>query len=220
MSSDASPGAITRRRGRPPKNPAAALQDTRAVLIRTGVAVLTEKGYSAVGLDEILRLAQVPKGSFYHYFESKEAFGQALISAYAEYFARKLDRWFLDEATPPLQRLRNFVADAQAGMTRHAFRRGCLVGNLGQEMGSLPESFRAQLVQVFEDWQARTAACLQAAQQAGQIAAAQDCGRLAHFFWAGWEGAVLRAKLERSCVPLAVYAQGFFQLLGEPGAEA
>ena len=155
----------------------------------------------------------MPKGSFYHYFESKEAFGQTLIAAYAGYFARKLDRWFLDPATPPLQRLRGFIADAQAGMQRHGFQRGCLVGNLGQEMGTLPESFRAQLEGVLLDWQARTAACLRAAQQAGEIAPQHDCAVLAQFFWIGWEGAVLRAKLQRCAAPLQVYADGFFQLL-------
>lgn len=183
------------------------------MLIRTGVAVLTEKGYSAVGIDEILRQAAVPKGSFYHCFESKEAFGQALIAAYADYFARKLDHWLLNAQMPPMQRLRHFIDDATQGMERHDFRRGCLVGNLGQEMGTLPESFRTQLEQVLLDWQARTAACLAEAQRAGEIAQHHDCAALAQFFWIGWEGAVLRAKLQRSAVPLHVYAQGFFQLL-------
>lgn len=202
-----------RLRGRPPKHPAEPRQDTRELLVRTGVAVLTEKGYSAVGIDEILRLAQVTKGSFYHCFASKEVFGQALIAAYAAYFARKLDRWLLDADTPPLQRLHHFIRDAQLGMQRHDFRRGCLVGNLGQEMGTLPESFRTQLEDVFHDWQARTAACLAEAQRTGEIAPRHDCAALAQFFWIGWEGAVLRAKLERSAAPLQVYAQGFFQLL-------
>jgi TetR/AcrR family transcriptional repressor of nem operon len=208
------PATLPKRlRGRPPKNPIEPRQDTRELLIRTGVAVLTEKGYSAVGIDEILRLAQVPKGSFYHCFASKEAFGQALIAAYAAYFARKLDRWLLDADTPPLQRLHRFISDAEKGMERHGFRRGCLVGNLGQEMGALPEAFRTQLEGVFLDWQARTAACLAEAQRTGEIAPRHDCAALAQFFWIGWEGAVLRAKLERSATPLQVYTQGFFQLL-------
>lgn len=213
-----------RRRGRPPKHADAATRvDTRTLLIRTGVAVLTQKGYSSVGLDEILRLAQVPKGSFYHCFASKEAFGQALIAAYASYFARKLDRWLLDASVPPLQRLHHFIDDAIHGMARYDFARGCLVGNLGQEMGALPEAFRTQLEAVFLDWQARVAACLRAAQEQGEIAAAHDSAAQAEFFWIGWEGAVLRAKLRRSATPLQVYAQGFFQLLHIPpvaGADA
>lgn len=207
------PGMATppRRRGRPPAN--TPTLDTRDVLIRTGLALLTEKGYVSAGLDEVLRLAQVPKGSFYHQFETKEAFGLALIDAYAAYFAAKLDRWLLDDRQPPLSRLHHFIDDARVGMQRHAYARGCLVGNLGQELASLPASFRAQLEAVFQDWQARVARCLQEARDRGDLASTHDCARLAHFFWIGWEGAVLRAKLTRSAEPLDVYAQGFFALL-------
>lgn len=204
--------AGTKRRGRPPK-----IGDTqeyaREKLIRAGVVVLTEKGFSAVGLEEILRSAGVPKGSFYHYFDSKDQFGATLVDAYADYFAKKLERWFSDESSAPLQRLRNFIDDAKAGMARFDYRRGCLVGNLGQEMGSLPEPFRAQLRDVFLDWQRRTARCLRAAQTAGDIPADRDCGQLAAFFWIGWEGAVLRAKLERSAAPLEIFAEAFFAAL-------
>ena len=128
----------------------------RIKLVRAGVSILTEKGFTSVGLDEILSSVGVPKGSFYYYFNSKTEFGLTLIDSYAEYFARKLDHWFLDGTRSPLQRLRNFVADARRGMERFGFRRGCLVGNLGQEMGSLPEPFRKRLIFVFNDWQART----------------------------------------------------------------
>lgn len=197
-----------RRRGRPPRAREADL-DTRTLLLRSGLEVLTEKGFAATGLDEILGRVGVPKGSFYHYFDNKEAYGLALIDRYADYFARKLERHFGDTAQPPLARLEAFVADARAGMQRHDFRRGCLIGNLGQEMGALPESFRVRLIDVFRDWEARLARCLVAAQARGEIAAQADCARLAHAFWVGWEGAVLRAKLERSAEPLSAFARFF-----------
>ncbi|BHO58354.1 TetR family transcriptional regulator [Burkholderia contaminans] len=180
------------------------------MLLRTGLEILTEKGFSATGLDEILGRAGVPKGSFYHYFDSKEAFGLELIDRYAEFFARKLDRHFSQPERSPLARVRAFVDDARDGMARHAYSRGCLIGNLGQEMGTLPESFRARLRATFEDWQHRLAECLRAAQQAGELADSADPAELAAFFWIGWEGAVLRAKLERSDGPLVLFAQFFF----------
>ena len=180
------------------------------MLVRAGLEVLTEKGFSAVGIDEILRRVGVPKGSFYHYFESKEAFGAELIETYACYFARKIDRFLDDRTLAPLVRLQRFVADAQSAMARHEFRRGCLIGNLGQEMGALPESYRAQLQTVFIDWQSRLARCLAEAQAAGALSVRVDCEQLAAFFWIGWEGAVLRAKLERRADPLEIFARGFF----------
>lgn len=204
---------VQRKRGRPRNDPSSP-GSARSKLLRTGVAILTEKGFSAVGIEEILSAASVPKGSFYHYFKSKDDFGLALIDAYADYFARKLDHWFEAPGRAPLQRLADFVGDAREGMARHDFRRGCLVGNLGQEMGVLAEPFRHRIAAVFTDWEMRTAMCLRAAQAAGQIPQTVDCAQLAAFFWIGWEGAVLRAKLERRADALDVFADGFFKQLG------
>lgn len=201
----------TRRPGRPPKN-AAGYSETRESLLRAGVEILTEKGFSSTGIDEILRRVGVPKGSFYHFFGSKEAFGAELVERYASYFAKKLDRFLLDTAMSPLQRLRAFTNDARSGMARHGYKRGCLVGNLGQEMGALPESFREQLKAVLSSWQSRLAFCLEEAKTSGEIDAAADCQQLAATFWIGWEGAILRAKLEGTPDALDFFAD--FYLAG------
>ncbi|MFB8828731.1 TetR/AcrR family transcriptional regulator [Azotobacter sp. CWF10] len=196
------------RRGRPPKV-ARDFPDTREALIRCGMEVLTEQGFMSTGIETVLKRIGVPKGSFYHYFDNKEAFGQAVLESYGAYFARKLDRWLLQEEVPPLQRLRDFVEDAKAGMAKYEFRRGCLVGNLGQEVAILPESFRAQLEATLCDWQWRLAACLRLAQECGQLAGDAVCEELAAFFWIGWEGAVQRARLVRNGTPLDIFLEGF-----------
>ncbi|MEY8881113.1 TetR/AcrR family transcriptional regulator [Donghicola sp. XS_ASV15] len=205
-----------RAKGRPRKDPA--LSEVRARLIRSGLEHMTERGYSAIGIDQILRHAGVPKGSFYHYFQNKEAFGLALIDAYQVYFSELLERALGDQSRAPLDRLRLFIQRAIDGMARHGYRRGCLVGNLGQEMSTLPESFRQALTDVFDDWQQRTAACLSNAQGAGQLSRDADPAALAQFFWIGWEGAILRAKLEQGPEPIRLFADLFFSMLqeGEP----
>jgi TetR/AcrR family transcriptional regulator, transcriptional repressor for nem operon len=204
------PDTITlpRKRGRPPKVEGD-YRETRTLLLRAGVAALTEKGFSATGIDEVLKSVNVPKGSFYHFFGSKEAFGAELITLYNDYFVRKLDQFLLDDSQTPLRRIDAFCLDAERGMERFGFRRGCLVGNLGQEMNALPEAFRTQLTDVLLDWQARTERCLEAAKATGEISIRSDCARLAAFFWIGWEGAVLRAKLERRAEPLRIFADCF-----------
>jgi TetR/AcrR family transcriptional regulator, transcriptional repressor for nem operon len=204
------PDTITlpRKRGRPPKVEGD-YRETRTLLLRAGVAALTEKGFSATGIDEVLKSVNVPKGSFYHFFDSKEAFGAELITLYNDYFVRKLDQFLLDDSQTPLRRIDAFCLDAERGMERFGFRRGCLVGNLGQEMNALPEAFRTQLTDVLLDWQARTERCLEAAKATGEISIRSDCARLAAFFWIGWEGAVLRAKLERRAEPLRIFADCF-----------
>lgn len=203
---------ISRRPGRPPKE-AAGYSQTRESLLRAGVEILTEKGFSSTGIDEILRRVGVPKGSFYHFFANKEAFGAELVERYSNYFAAKLDRFLLDSSLSPLQRLRAFTDDARSGMARHEYKRGCLVGNLGQEMGTLPESFRERLKAVFQDWQSRVACCLEEAKTSGEISATSDCRQLAATFWIGWEGAILRAKLEGTPDALDLFADFFLASL-------
>lgn len=198
------------RRGRPPKA-AAQQRDIRAELIRSGLAHLTEMGFTASGLETMLKQAGVPKGSFYFYFASKEAFGLAVLNSYANYFANKLDSCLLDNRSSPLKRIGNFVDDAKHGMARHQFKRGCLVGNLGQEVDLLPESFRPLLIDIFNSWQQRIANCLREAQLAGELAPTADCEALAEFFWIGWEGAVSRSRLEQSTRPLDSYLALFMR---------
>ena len=206
------PQTPKRRRGRPPKTGDGGIE-TRERLLQSGVETLTERGFSATGLDEILSRVSVPKGSFYHYFGSKDKFGSALIQRYADYFAHKIDRILLDDNHSPLDRLRLFVADAESGMARYEFKRGCLIGNMGQEMGNLPELFREQLMAVFTDWQDRFTVCLEAAKTSGQIPPDADCETLAEVFWIGWEGAVLRAKLEKSPEPLITFSKFYFNAI-------
>lgn len=201
-----------RRRGRPPKD-GVGVADTRAALVRVGLELLTEHGLAATGIDRVVKAAGVPKGSFYHYFASKDAFTLAVVEAYGAYFATKLARHLDDDTQPPLDRLRAFVTDARAGMIRFDFRRGCLVGNLGQDLDGDAEGLRRRLDAVLSDWQRRVAACLRLAIAAGQVPAAADADAWAAFFWIGWEGAILRAKMMRGPAPLDLFAQTFFALI-------
>lgn len=209
MSSE--PSGLPKKRGRPKRDPSTS--ETRQKLLRTGLAYLTERGYSSVGIDEILASSGVPKGSFYHYFRNKAEFGSALIESYDAYFVDKLERSLDRKDLKPLQQLRAFTEDAQAGMARHGFRRGCLIGNLGQEMASLPEAYREKIIQVLEGWQDRVAECLKRAQSEGSLSTHHDSEALAAYFWIGWEGAVLRAKLEHLPDPLKIFVDGFFASL-------
>lgn len=197
------------RRGRPPKQ-SHDKNDTKVALIRSGVELLTERGYLTSDIETILKRVGVPKGSFYYYFDNKEAFGQEVMASYAQYFAKRLDKHLLNTALSPLQRINSFYLDAKAGMEKYQFERGCLIGNLGQEVTALPQSYRALLNNILQEWQNRMALCLQEAQTLGEISQTANCEQLAAFFWIGWEGAVMRAKLDKSVEPLTIFITQFF----------
>lgn len=213
MSSDA-PVAQKPRRGRPPKVERP-FTDIRQELIRSGLEVLTETGYLSAGIDAVIKNIAVPKGSFYHCFKSKQEFGLAVLAAYGTYFAHKLDKFLLNNAVPPLERMTAFVLHAGTGMEKYQFRRGCLVGNLLQEAPLLPDVFPARLKAILEEWETRVADCFTEAQAQGTIAAAASPQKLARVFWSGWEGAVMRAKLFQSADPLNQYWEFFLHSIAK-----
>ncbi|MDX7985836.1 TetR family transcriptional regulator [Xenorhabdus sp. 12] len=196
------------RRGRPPKHPRDNL-DTKNALIQSGIEMLTERGYMTSDIEGILKRVGVPKGSFYYYFDSKESFGREVIASYSCYFSYKLDKYLNNKSISPLERISSFYEDARDGMAKHKFERGCLIGNLGQEVTILPEGYRDILNQIINDWQSRIEGCLIEAQMIGEISKNTDCKKLASFFWIGWEGAVMRAKLMKDAEPLTIFIDGF-----------
>lgn len=176
--------------------------ETRDRIIQVGASLIHQHGFAASGLDTILKAAGVPKGSFYHYFPSKDDFGLAVIDWFATEYKAHISRFLHDPTASPLQRLRNFVSDGIKTQGSEACRRGCLIGNLGQELAGQNEAFRARLDRVFVEWEEGIADCMKAAQDLGEVAATADTALLARFFLNSWEGALLRAKLARSIAPL------------------
>ena len=184
--------------------------DTRLAIIWCGTELLTERGFQITGIDEILSIVGVPKGSFYYYFKSKREFGVAVVDNYVEFYAQKMALLFDNSERTPLQRLQDFVDDGKAGLAKYDFKRGCLIGNMGQELAALNDEFRERLEQVMQAWEARVTALFQLAVERGEIAQSHAPESLSQFFWIGWEGAILRAKLTRSVAPLDRFAQIFF----------
>lgn len=185
--------------------------DTRNALVWCGTELLTERGFQITGIDEVLKRVGVPKGSFYHYFKSKDHFGHAVIDNYEAYYAKKMDRIFSDSSQSPLQRLVSFTVNAKNGMIKFDFKRGCLIGNLGQELAALDTQFRERLEGVLVSWEKRVAECLSEAIDIGELAPGQDPQALSRFFWVGWEGAILRSKLMRSLEPIDQFTSIFFR---------
>lgn len=201
-----------RTRGRPKKNVEGHNQ-TRQRLLRAGIESLTESGYSSIGLDSILKREGIPKGSFYYYFSSKEAFGQEIIESYNQFFKNKLVKCLQPSRQQPLSGFHAFVADAISGIEKYQFQRGCLIGNLGQELNTLPPSFRSQLAGVFSQWSDLLADYLREEQAYGHIANSLNCAQQSELFWIGWEGAVLHGKLQKSSQPIQLFADYFVNTL-------
>lgn len=184
--------------------------ETRATIIRIGTDLIGRQGYNATGIDAVLKEAGVPKGSFYYYFKSKEEFGLAVIDHFAERYDQRLDTFLNDEEVTPLNRIRNLLEGGLVRLEQNQCAKGCLIGNLGQELADQNERFRARLDEIFHSWKERYAACLREAQGAGELAAELDPGVVAGFILSGLEGAILRAKVMKSPQPLRDFIATLF----------
>jgi len=185
-------------------------ETTKTALLEAGKAIFLEKGYNNAGIEAILQTAGVPKGSFYYYFDSKEDFGLQVLDRFDACHHETLDRFLGDESVGPLERLRRYFEAVIECLESQECRKGCLVGNLSQEMADQSEAFRTRLREIFAGWLDRYANCLASAQLAGEIPAHLDPRALAEFWLDGWQGAVLRAKTVRSTAPLRNFLDMIF----------
>lgn len=185
-------------------------RDTRAELIAAGMQLLASQGYNATGIDAVLKRTGVPKGSFYHFFGSKEEFGLAVIEEFAGRFLARLDLLLSDESASPLERLRNFLQRGLSQLAEHQCTVGCLIGDLGQELAASNPRLRERLDGILRSWRQRFAVCIREAQQAGELPESYDPYVIAGFILSGWEGAVLSAKVMKSPQPVQDFLDTLF----------
>ena len=162
-------------------------QDTRDLLLATGTALFMERGSAGTGLQDVLQHSGVPKGSFYHHFQSKEGFGLELVERFAAIGLAQLDEQLADDTLPHLLRLRRHFEAAGAHLAGEGCcRGGCLMGTLGQELANVSEPIRERVTALFRRWQGRIEGCLRRAQEAGELAAGEDPARLAEYVLLAW----------------------------------
>ena len=191
---------------------------TKAALVDAGLHIMLEKGYHHTGIQDVLQATGVPKGSFYYYFPSKEAFALEVIAQFAAAYLARLEQYLGDTAASPLTRLRRHLEELLARFERRGCRGGCLIGNLSQELADQNPLLRAQLDAVLTSWRERYAQLFREAQAVGDLRADRDPEALADFYLDSFEGALLRAKVSKSPAPLRVFLTYMFDgvLQGRP----
>ena len=185
-------------------------QDTKSLLLDHGVRLMLARGYHHTGIHDVLVAASVPKGSFYHHFKNKEDFGLQVVDRYADDGYAQIDRVLGDNQLPPLRRLQRLFEESRADYERRFCRDGCLLGNLGQEMADINDTFRDRINSHFERWTARIALCLDEAVKSGDLSSDVHTNMLAGTLLDAYEGALLRMKVVKSTAPLQSFLDVYF----------
>lgn len=186
---------------------------TRTDLIKSGYQLMYHQGYHAVSIKDITADLEIPKGSFYNHFSSKEEFGIEVLQYYREFFEDLMIKRLSDENISPLSRIRehfeNLIEDFKGV---YQFRLGCLAGNFGQEMADVNEVFRKEVEDSLSSFTQILSKCIAEAQSAGEIDVTGNPQDLAYFIMNAWEGTLLRMKSSKSDEPLTNFMKFIFDL--------
>lgn len=171
--------------------------DTRQHLLDCGQQLVAAKGFVGVGLAEILATAGVPKGSFYHYFASKEAFGVALLEHYQACYQTRLGALDARPGLSGAERLLTYFErwiESQRGDDAAQY---CLIVKLSAEMADLSEAMRERMLSASDAILQQLARYIRAGQADGSIRNSQAAAELALWLYEAWLGASLLSKLRR-----------------------
>ena len=187
--------------------------DVRERLLEAGVQTFSKSGFNGCSVQDITDAASVPKGSFYNHFESKEALAAAALDHY--WVAGTSERLAILTRSnlSPRQRLQSYFEASCADMASIGFTCGCLIGNMAAELADHSPIIAAQLSDIFRRWSRHVSACIRDAQAAGGIQSVADPDQLAAFVLNAWEGAVLRARIEKTERPLRQFIETLFTSL-------
>ncbi len=170
---------------------------TKEILLDAAQRLMLAKGYTATSVDEICEAAVLTKGSFFHYFESKEDLGKAVLDRYVSstYMAVQ-DAPFIKKSDP-LQRVYGYI-DFMINLSRDPKRKnGCLLGNFAQVLSDTHPDIRSQCAKHFTWWARTLKREMDETIKRHSPKAPIDSQSLADYFIALFEGSLMMAKTKR-----------------------
>jgi len=178
-------------------------------LLEIGQTLFLRHGFNGVGINQILTAAGVPKGSFYHYFNSKDAFAAAVLDHYAEGVAQAANDTLGNDNLPPKARLRAYFETVRDRIAGTDFKEACLITGMTTEMGG-EGTFNSQLSALWQDMNSHIEACVAEMGTKtlglGHLTVPEACQMLMQ----AWTGAVVRAKADRNTTPFNLFLTAYF----------
>src|SRR3984893_14835235 len=187
-----------------------AAKSTREHLIDVGLGLMHQNGYNATGLTDILKAADVPKGSLYHHFGSKEDFAAAALERYGMHAREHAAAVLSDTTTSPLKRLRRYFSDLLKIYGQKGAIPGCMMGRFSLEIAEESPQLRKRISASFDHWQHTIATVIGQAVAQKELPAGTESELLAGFVLNSWEGALLRSQAEKSNAALESFMRYVF----------
>jgi TetR/AcrR family transcriptional repressor of nem operon len=190
--------------------------NTKEKILSVGAEIIHRKGFNNTGIQELLKSAEIPKGSFYFYFDSKEDFGLELVDYYQKWISDGIENYVKDKATSPLSQLWHMFEWTFKTLEQSDYKGGCPIGNLSLEMADINENFRIKLDQTIQQIRSRIGAQLNKARHEKEIDENQNIEALSDFLFSSWEGTLLLMKVTKSTAPKEAFFSMIFGKVLQP----
>ncbi len=184
-------------------------------IIEKGTELFRKKGYHHVGINEILKASNIPKGSFYNFFDTKEEYAGKVIDAYGTASLKMITKALSDITVSPLERLKRFYAMLIDINEKDGLDAGCLVNNLSIEVGGNSPGMSRAADEVFLMWVKEIAKCVREGQEKGEIMDSMPAEDIAEYMHAGIYGAFSRMKVNQSRIYLDKWHKMTFDFISK-----
>ncbi|MFI8527372.1 TetR/AcrR family transcriptional regulator [Promicromonospora sukumoe] len=175
---------------------------TRQDILDAGQVVMARKGWAAVGINEVLGAAGVPKGSFYHWFSSKDAFGEAMMRSYFTDYLAEMDAVLARPGASAAERLMAYWRSWREGQSLEDCRGKCLAVKLGAEVADLSEPMRLALKEGTTSIIDRVERMIDEGLSDGSVSVSGGSRAVAQTLYDMWLGASVMAKIHRDPAPM------------------
>ena len=180
-------------------------ENTVEHILEKGTDLIFKNGFHSMGLQKILTEANIPKGSFYYYFKSKEDFGLQVIDFYSGNTIAFMKTFLENEARHPRDRVFDLLSSVRTLYQEQNFKQGCLLGNFSLELAGKKEEFAKTINKNFNEWQDLFAHAIAEGQENGSINTDRSASEYASFLLNSWEGALVRMKATRDMEPMNLF---------------
>lgn len=182
-------------------------------IIMEGVRLMMHTGYHNTGIQEILQVSKIPKGSFYNFFSSKEDFTLQAIRLYSKQFLDFLDQTDSNNILTPLQKIQTFFDFIVQENKKGEFKYSCLLGNLALELAGASQTFASSINAEIRAWKNKTEKWVVQAQTNNQITSELNPQEINDFIFDTFYGAMTRVKYEKSSAAFEQFLTLSFKLL-------
>ncbi|MBE0451231.1 MAG: TetR family transcriptional regulator C-terminal domain-containing protein [Clostridia bacterium] len=187
----------------------------KVTILESSIHIMHSKGYNGTGVKELTDASNIPKGSFYNYFKSKEEYGVEALWYYYDQLSSSSLMILTDHSIEPNERIVRFYEDNVEHFKNNGFVKGCFIGNMTEEMCDTSSDIASAAEEIHKNISRKIELCLTEAKESNKREYLSDPDLLADFIVNSWQGALVRMKSEKSGKALDVFMKILNKIVGE-----